>query len=754
MAENGLLAAALAYEARGWSVIPIRPSIKKPLLLEWKPFQKKRLTPGELRGFWRETPDANVGTVTGEVSGISVVDVDGPKGVAALKAAGITLPQTLTFRTPHGWHYVYAYDKRFHQGGGLLEAVDIRNDGGYFVVPPSVVWPCTKPGCAIPPDKHGRDYTIGRDAPVVSFGEVPRELQEIRTKRDAAFREPEQPAWIAEALLKGAPEGQRNDMAARIAGYFRSIGMGQDIALVALKQFADACTPPMGYEELKAVLVSVWRYQPTKLVSFTGQTTPAPLVEETVSTRRLFRWPDSGVLIRAERIREHSDSSITCWLTVSTPTLGEMYGPVSFNLLAERSRSGLVKSLDSREKLNWESYLDQIAKHVVASLTRTSQSEDAADMAPPTNAPWLAFPFLRAEEACLLYADGGSGKSSWATALAISLACGESILPGIRVAGRVPVMYLDWEGNAGQFATLVRALERASGVSVPKGALRYRRMRQSLPDELDSVIRDQSEWGTQVSVVDSIVGAAGEDVEKAEAARLHFNCLAQMKTASINLTHITKAGDTAKPYGSVFYWNYARACWFGQRDSDESMFAIYHKKASYSRFFSPLSWLADIENDPNDCMLSLRYRSSDIHESESLSAHTSILDRALHYLATNPPLPTNSLAEALDVKPNSLLQAMLRGRKQGKVRQLVPGMEWQPVRSDNINAVTSLSPISVTPVMTGSPLEKGGALSHQHNGRHVTSSNGTVTLADASDDLVYNEQGQLIDAASGKEVLE
>ena len=58
----------LAYQKRGMSIIPLKPNDKRPLVASWKDYQKKPLNIGDLRGFWKETPDANVGIVTGSVS--------------------------------------------------------------------------------------------------------------------------------------------------------------------------------------------------------------------------------------------------------------------------------------------------------------------------------------------------------------------------------------------------------------------------------------------------------------------------------------------------------------------------------------------------------------------------------------------------------------------------------------------------------------------------------------------------------------
>lgn len=71
------------YLALGWNPIPLRKD-KRPWIA-WAPYQERRVTPEELEEWRRRHPGANVGIVTGAISGIVVLDVDGPAGAEELK---------------------------------------------------------------------------------------------------------------------------------------------------------------------------------------------------------------------------------------------------------------------------------------------------------------------------------------------------------------------------------------------------------------------------------------------------------------------------------------------------------------------------------------------------------------------------------------------------------------------------------------------------------------------------------------------
>ena len=67
--------AALACLARGWSVIPVKAFAKRPIV-RWEAFQNRLPTREEVEGWFRRWPDANLGIVTGAISGLVVLDVD------------------------------------------------------------------------------------------------------------------------------------------------------------------------------------------------------------------------------------------------------------------------------------------------------------------------------------------------------------------------------------------------------------------------------------------------------------------------------------------------------------------------------------------------------------------------------------------------------------------------------------------------------------------------------------------------------
>lgn len=143
------LQAALQYQEKGLSVIPVNPPIrdengkdngKKPLI-KWEEFQKRIAEPKEIEEWFKRWPDSRVGIVTGEVSGLDVVDVDTKQGEDKLiEALGEELS---TFNppmasTPRGGKHLYVQASGEGNKTGFLPGVDYRGEGGYILAPPSI----------------------------------------------------------------------------------------------------------------------------------------------------------------------------------------------------------------------------------------------------------------------------------------------------------------------------------------------------------------------------------------------------------------------------------------------------------------------------------------------------------------------------------------------------------------------------------------------------------------------------------------
>ena len=133
---NPIFKAALGYLGRGYSVIPVAKT-KKPLI-EWAEYQTRKPRAEEVQAWWDKFPDANVGIVTGKVSGLTVIDCDSKQGIDAVaRVAGENFVSP-TVETSRGVQYYCQFDPAAVNRHTVMEDVDIRSEGGFVVAPPSV----------------------------------------------------------------------------------------------------------------------------------------------------------------------------------------------------------------------------------------------------------------------------------------------------------------------------------------------------------------------------------------------------------------------------------------------------------------------------------------------------------------------------------------------------------------------------------------------------------------------------------------
>lgn len=155
----GAYSKAVQYLEMGYSVIPVDKD--KRAKVKWEKYQHEYATMEDLEHWFLNQPSNNIAIITGKISGITVIDLDKHKGVDMTKFPD----NTYRVKTGNGgMHLYYAYHADapnvadvFKDGKG----VDVRNDGGYVVAPPSV----------ITPKYEGEDgvYMVLDQKPVVPF---------------------------------------------------------------------------------------------------------------------------------------------------------------------------------------------------------------------------------------------------------------------------------------------------------------------------------------------------------------------------------------------------------------------------------------------------------------------------------------------------------------------------------------------------------------------------------------------------------
>ncbi len=146
--------AALHYAQQGIPVFPVRGKIP---YANTRGFYDATTDPDLIGWWWRRWPDANLAVPTGRASGWVAIDIDGRHGgftsLTVLKALLSqqgedvhhvhlpALPATRVARTGSGLHLIYQAPSsvlRNHVRCVGLDGIDLRGEGGYIVVAPSL----------------------------------------------------------------------------------------------------------------------------------------------------------------------------------------------------------------------------------------------------------------------------------------------------------------------------------------------------------------------------------------------------------------------------------------------------------------------------------------------------------------------------------------------------------------------------------------------------------------------------------------
>jgi hypothetical protein len=284
-----MLDAALAHARRGWPVFPLFEPV---WLLEGEPvvcscgdgdcanigkhprtrrgFKDATTDEGEIRKAWEASPTANIGVPTGAVSGMVVLDIDprhgGDDSLEALEAEYGKMPHTVEQLTGGGGRHLCFR----HPGGtirnkvGVRPGIDIRGDGGYIVVEPSL-------------HASGRRYAFELSSlpGEVDLAEMPKWLLDLLSGPGQGDDGGRDPAPVIEGVIA---EGRRDDTLTSLAGTMRRRGMSESAIAAALQAENRArCRPPLDDDQVTKIARNVAKYPPAVEIA-EDWSPPLPLV--------------------------------------------------------------------------------------------------------------------------------------------------------------------------------------------------------------------------------------------------------------------------------------------------------------------------------------------------------------------------------------------------------------------------------------------------------------------------------------------
>ncbi len=138
---------ALRYAQSGWKVLPIASHEKRPVITRWQ--EQASCDPLVIADWWNHWPDANVGLLLGEGSGVIDIECDSPDAEEVLKTLfDGELPSTPTYKSTRGCHRLFEWTPELPFPGkavfkiGPQKSLEIRTGNGgkgaQSLLPPSI----------------------------------------------------------------------------------------------------------------------------------------------------------------------------------------------------------------------------------------------------------------------------------------------------------------------------------------------------------------------------------------------------------------------------------------------------------------------------------------------------------------------------------------------------------------------------------------------------------------------------------------
>lgn len=296
-----------------------------------------------------------------------------------------------------------------------------------------------------------------------------------------------------------------------------------------------------------------------------------------------------------------------------TESRGEMTGEITVQRAPEghimRSRLNLTSSSARKQAANFcrerspgADWVEMFERFAISVLDQERDGEPArliGNLPLRPGVDWLLEPVLIRGTATMLYGEGGVGKSTMTAAIALSVACGRSIVDGWAVKAKMPVLVIDWESDAADWNDLFQLLRAGMGYEPPD--VHYMEGKGALPGMLHRVAREIDRTGAGLVIIDSVglaTPASREGTDANESALRLFSALRILGVTSLLIDHVSKAqvandSSAMGPYGSVYKTNSARSVYelrAGPETDDGARTVImYHRKANRTRRQEPVA---------------------------------------------------------------------------------------------------------------------------------------------------------------------
>lgn len=245
--------AAIDYIKRGLAVFPLEEKGKRPKTRNG--FKDATTDAAQVKAWWQQWPNANIGIATGKRSGgifVIDLDIDEDKGIDGYhtledwQRENGKFPETWTAITGRGGYHLYFHsNSEIKNRAGIIDGVDVRGDGGYVVAPPSI-------------HSNGNRYEWEYDPEEYDLADA---NNNVKFFLETGINSPGERFSMPDIVNAG----ERNEMIFRFACMMQAKGASDESVFAATMAENNAkCNPPMEEKEVRIIVNSVLKYQKGK----------------------------------------------------------------------------------------------------------------------------------------------------------------------------------------------------------------------------------------------------------------------------------------------------------------------------------------------------------------------------------------------------------------------------------------------------------------------------------------------------------
>lgn len=241
------------YIDEGRKIFPCKVNEKKPIIAGG--FKNASSDPDQIKTWWENHPDANIGLVTGKDANLVVIDVDvkdNAGGIKSLKQLENNYGQfdTLMVHSPSGGiHYYFEYPQGnydIRSTTGLRPGIDVRANGGYIIAPGSTI-------DGIPYQFDDKDKEIAELPDELLKILITKSIKPKSISRNQVYHASQQNSLI------GIKKGYRDVTIYKHSCVLRKNDVPYDVAESQVLTIAHNCIPPFPDNEAIKCLRSAFR---------------------------------------------------------------------------------------------------------------------------------------------------------------------------------------------------------------------------------------------------------------------------------------------------------------------------------------------------------------------------------------------------------------------------------------------------------------------------------------------------------------